>query len=918
MNSGQKHILPEEKARQHIDKQLHDAGWRVVLRSEYEANQEAQALCEAPTEQHHRADYILFLNDFAVGVIEAKRGDIELATTNHILQVEYYARCEKELFRCFHKPLPFVWLANGKEILFRDLGDPNSEYMPCDRFLTPKEIARRLDIRDMWVGLPELRRDGLRKCQYEGIRNLESAFRQGRKRALMVLATGAGKTFLACTAAYRFLTYTPMHSILFLVDRNNLGKQAEDDFSNYHLTENGDAFNTIYEVERLRNHRIPKDAQVVIATIQGLYAYLNGQEVDESDNEESDDEESGSHGVGDNPALPHNYFDLIIIDECHRSIYNSWKQVLLYFDTARLIGLTATPGPETLAFFDDNVVINYSLDQSIADKVNVDFLPYRIRTDATENGGTIAAEEEVDVITNYTGAEKRIRMEKARGYSPEELNRSVINPAQIRTILTAYRDNVYQDLFPDRKDEDFKYLPKTLIYALNDAHATLITAIAREVFHKENDPCYVQKITYSAGNSNKLIQSFRTDRNFRIAVTVTLVATGTDVKPLEVVMFMRDVQSEQLYNQMVGRGVRTIDDDQLRAVTPNATSKTLFYVIDAVGVTEHAKQMRPVAMEPGHTLPTLAQVLEEITHGIVSDLNLRILSARMARIDDRAEEKQQARFAELAGQTMQQIYTAVYHAMERGLPPYINIDGDNQLRLDLVTSLRNHAEAREYLLKLNAGFTTVLRPGSDRLIDAGFSQHDAHELTLAFETYVSTHRDDIEALRIIYQNQNAPITRMMLEQLRDRLLEANSHFATTRLWGSYALLHPEAVTVLTNKNEKDMLTNIIQLVRYAYHAISRLAPLSSRANSLFNLWCGKLQGKHPKGLSEEQVRIFAQVKDYVVANGSADIKLFSNYNRESAVKLILSFKTADGRKQANDYITSLSQFILYNQNNATA
>lgn len=151
-----------------------------------------------------------------------------------------------------------------------------------------------------------------------------------------------------------------------------------------------------------------------------------------------------------------------------------------------------------------------------------------------------------------------------------------------------------------QREPDMNYLPKTLIFALNENHATNIVRIAKKVFGHENDDTFVQKITYSSGDSNELIRQFRVNREFRIAVTCTLVATGTDVKPLEVLLFMRDVASEPLYIQMKGRGVRTIGDEQLRNVTPNAFSKDCFFLVDAVGVTEHDKKslLRQTAQRP--------------------------------------------------------------------------------------------------------------------------------------------------------------------------------------------------------------------------------------------------------------------------------------------------------------------------------
>jgi type I restriction enzyme R subunit len=310
--------------------------------------------------------------------------------------------------------------------------------------------------------------------------------------------------------------------------------------------------------------------------------------------------------------------------------------VLEYFDTARLVGLTATPIPDTKAFFNGNIVVNYTLEQSIVDGVNVDHRVYRIKTQATEEGGAIREGDKLKRVTCYTGQVEQILNKETKTYSKTELNRSIINPAQIKLILQTYKDAVYRDMFNDpQREPNFDYLPKTLIFALNEAHATNIVKIAKEVFERDDDR-YVQKITYSAGDSNELIRQFRNDKDFRIAVTCTLVATGTDVKPLEVVMFMRDVESAPLYTQMKGRGVRTIGDEQLRSVTPNAFSKDCFFLVDAVGVTEHEHTIPTQVDGPDTEVITLETLLERISHGFLPDNYLKRLAATLSRIHNKA------------------------------------------------------------------------------------------------------------------------------------------------------------------------------------------------------------------------------------------------------------------------------------------
>ncbi|MDL2326995.1 DEAD/DEAH box helicase family protein, partial [Bacteroidales bacterium OttesenSCG-928-A14] len=695
-------MTPEEKAREIINRMLNEAGWEIVKRDDYSPGISAVAIEEGLLKGNLEADYLLFLNGKAIGVLEAKREEHGLS---HVVmeQAERYIGKLPDWCSYWYQPLPIVYLSNGRNILFKNIHNPDEGYTPVPRIHTPKEIVKMLGIEDEFAGLPALQKKGLRDCQYEAITELESNFRLGQSRALMVLATGAGKTYTACMAAYRFLSFTPMKRVLFLVDRNNLGRQAEGEFGTFRLTENGEPFNTIFTTERLKSSSIPKDANVIISTIQRLFALLTGCELNDNDDDESYNEEEKEIQLGGNLNLPPDFFDLIIIDECHRSIYGNWRQVLEYFNSARMVGLTATPAPETLAFFNNNRIVNYTLEKSIADGINVDYRVYRIKTQATETGGAIKDGENITKITKYSGKVEDIKNSEEKTYTSTELNRSIVNPSQIKLILETYRDAIYTELYPER-DSKLEYIPKTLIFALNDAHATNIVRIAKEVFQNQSEN-FVQKITYSAGDSNQLIRSFRNDKDFRIAVTVTLVATGTDVKPLEVVMFMRDVESDALYTQMKGRGVRTIGDEHLRNVTPNAISKDLFFLVDAVGVTEHEKQpTRPGTETPPPNM-SLRILLEHITHGDLSDDNLRLLASRLSRINVKSDEKQRQRFTDLAGIEMKDLAILLFNASDGGsLDPFISTNEPNLARKGLVRPLTHNPKARQYLLELNAGF----------------------------------------------------------------------------------------------------------------------------------------------------------------------------------------------------------------------
>jgi len=896
-------MKPEEKARVKIDQMFEDAGWKVVDRDFYSPTITAAAIREGLLEGNREADYFLFLNGKAVGVLEAKRKEVNVASDWVSDQAERYTRYVPKCYQAFARPLPFIYLSNGENTYFRDCRIEDSDLEEINRIHTPKEMVKMLGINDPYAGLPTLKKKGLRDCQYEAITELENSFRAGQNRALIVLATGAGKTYTACLAAYRFLAYTPMKRILFLVDRNNLGKQAEGEFGMFRLTENGDPFNTIYTVNRLKSNKVPSDSNVVISTIQRLFSLLTGQEIVDNDDDD-EDTTTGEVQLTGNLQLPPDFFDIIIIDECHRSIYGNWRRVLDYFSTAKLIGLTATPVPETMAFFNNNRVVNYTLERSIIDGVNVDSRVYRIKTQATENGGAILKGDKLKRETRYTGKVEIIKNEETRNYTKEELNRSIINPAQIKLVLETYRDAVYTEMFIDPQREPIMdYLPKTLIFALNENHATNIVRIAKEVFGRTDDK-FVQKITYSSGDSNELIRQFRNDKEFRIAVTCTLVATGTDVKPLEVVIFMRDVASAPLYIQMKGRGVRTIGDDQLRNVTPNAFSKDCYFLVDAVGVTEHDHTVSGPSDDTSQTI-TLKRLLELLTHGNVKDEYLRLIASKLSRIYSKANQKQRDKFMDLAHADMREISSNIFDALEKGiLPPYISIDEPNNERKGLVIPLTHHPEARQYLLILAAGFIETLQPGEDTLISKGFSQEEATEVTTAFEEYCKENRDDIEALRMIYNNEGEPLTYSLLKDLENKLKLANNKFQTSRLWNCYSIVNPQSVKKYTTKEEKEALTNIIQLVRYANHQIETLESLYPSAQQRFNLWYGQVQ----RSVTESQIAIVRQIVDYIASNGACTIKDIIDDDKTRAAQLIKAF---GGKIKVDEALASLSKFLLY-------
>ena len=752
----------------------------------------------------------------------------------------------------------------------------------------------------------------LRECQFEAISNLELSFKYGEKKALIVLATGAGKTFTACTAAYRLLNYTSAKRVLFLVDRNNLGKQAEGEFGTYKLTETGNAFSDEYIVHRLKSVEKIGNASVVISTIQRLFAALTGQTIEDNGDDEESLEEGATIGkiaLTGNILLPPDFFDVIIIDECHRSIYGDWQQVLTYFNKAKIIGLTATPTPEAEAFFNKNRVVNYTLEKSIVDGVNVPPLVFRIKTEISENGVTLNDGEKVKKLSKYTGDQKTQKQQEDKQYTKSELDRSIIVPSQIKKVVQAYKDSIYEYLYPERK-KDWYMIPKTLFFAKTENHAQYIKQAIEEVFGTEfpNGKVpenYVQKITCKAGNSNQLISNFRNNNDFRIAITVTLVATGTDVRPLEVLVFMRDIHSEVLYTQMKGRGCRTIADDKLQLITTNATSKDYFYLVDAVGVTEHEKSIpEPSKKRENPGVLSLKNLLEHLSHGEVSDQNLNLLIRYLSKVNNKAEPEDLLELNTLLQKvTIEQLCLNIVDALQN-FPNFKDINQPNTERKLLISPLIDNLKARKKLLEINAGFIKITIDKPDSIIDVGFAKEQAKGYIQQFEDYINDNKDEIEALRIIYNQEKIAITHSMLKDLEKKLITHNNQLRNDFLWTCYKTLDGETGNVkpLNKETELGILTNLIQLVRYGFKIENELVSLKRRFGSYFNLYRGQAWRK----FTPEQVEIVRQIAEYIVQNGCVSNIELSKTTPDLFKKAILIF----GADKINAELQTISNYIF--------
>ena len=869
-------LKPEQKAREEIDKLLSLAGFELrdfkdyTLRGSTPNAPRNFAIKEFILENGTRADYILFVAGKACGVIEAKKSPLSLSGAEN--QAKNYAYTLPAHIPSFQGMLPFVYVSNASEIYFTDLREPNPRARRIFAFHTPKELLEKLNsdsLRERIRHIPPLSSQDskkLRDCQKEAIEGLEKSLKQNKQRALIQMATGAGKTFTACNFAYRLLSIAKAKRILFLVDRNNLGKQAKKEFDNFSPSADKRHFSEIYNVVHLETNHILTESKVVITTIQRLYSILRGESEFDSANEEHsafENEDKETKEVAYNPKIGIDTFDFIVIDECHRSIYGLWRQVLEYFD-AFLIGLSATPSKHTLGFFAQNVVAQYDLEKSILDKVNVGYEIFRIKTRISEQGSIIEANAEFqipfrDKDTRKIGYES---LEEDLEYSKADLDRSVLAPSQIRTILETYKDKVFDLLFPERERS---FLPKTLIFAKDDNHAEEIVRLAREVFNADNE--FAQKITHNIGNQNpqELINAFRHSKRFRIAVTVDMIATGTDIKPLEVLIFMRDVKSASYYAQMVGRGVRSIHNDDLRAVTPNADCKTRFYVIDAVGVSESQKiDSRPLERKKRLSLKEILQLVREsVAKGEYEKDTLLSLASRLTRLELSLSKEDNASLQELNfGKSLcalaKEILTFAdsLQALERAEIAHNPLEiFTNDTFCKLLLELAK--KSKIYIDEIS----------QDSVLSAEFDTQKAQNLIAQFNEFILQHKDEITALSIIYsQNyKNRHLTYEVIAELAHKLKQDSMDIPS--LWNAYKLRDKGKVS----KNPSKNLTNLISLVRYALKMDNELQDFATFANARYNLWCGRCK-KKGIAFSPEQEAFLELIKEYIIANGYAEIK----------------------------------------------
>ncbi len=838
-------LTPEDRARRIIDVLLEKCGWTVQDKAAVNLSAaRGVAVCELSF-QTGEPDYTLFVDGRVIGTVEAKKEGHSLTGVED--QSEKYVAGVPSDLPHWRTPLPFSYETTGTETRFTNRLEPDPRSRNVFAFHRPetllawvqqeKPLARRL--RDF----PPLAADRLWPAQIEAITNLEKSFAAGRPRALIQMATGSGKTFTAVNFIYRLVKYAGARRVLFLVDRGNLGEQTLKEFQQFVSPANNYKFTEEYIVQHLAGNTLDSSARVVIGTIQRLYSMLKGEKSPAPDLDDLPLESTAFLKAPEpleyNPAFPIEEFDFIVTDECHRSIYNLWRQVLEYFD-ASLIGLTATPSKQTFGFFNQNLVMEYGHEKAVADGVNVGCDIYRIDTRISQKGSQVDAGFFVDRRDRQTRKVRWEQLDEPLAYDAADLDREVVAVDQIRTVLAAFRDRLFTEIFPGRTD-----VPKTLIFAKDDSHADDVVRICREVFGKGNDFC--KKITYkTTGESPKaLIASFRNSYNPRIAVTVDMIATGTDIKPLEIVFFMRSVASRNFFEQMKGRGVRVVSDAEMEQVNPGIKRKTRYVIVDAVGVCERVQtDSRPLEKKPSVAFDKL---LDAVALGATEPAALESLAGRLIRLERRFDPDVAAEVAKTAkGQTLSQIARGLLDAVDpdriaeaaQGAAAQPQKTAAETLARQALAPLAANPELRNLLKKIQkAADQTIDVISQDALLYAGPAQKSAQTsagMADSFRDYIEAHKAEITALQILYSRPyRQRLTEPMLKELEKKLRENHAAWTEDRLWDAFAAIAPQKVK---GRSQTGRFADLVSLVRFALKHQPVLEPFAQSVAARFDRW----------------------------------------------------------------------------------
>ncbi len=786
-----------------IDKALEAAGWSPIVRYLAGASYDTAAVEEYETAEGP-ADYVLFHRGEALAAVEAKR--LSLGPQNVLVQAQRYARGFRGGRFNFHGfGLPFVYSTNGETFWFQDLQKQESRSRQVVSFHTPLALREFLGhnaaAARTWLKAHSIDNQFLHPYQRDAIASVEKALLTGKRRMLVAMATGTGKTFTTIGLIYRLMKSGFARRILFLVDRRALAAQAAGAMAVFE-PEPGLKFDRMYEVfsQRFRRDDLeeqfkfdpkilpaeyltdpkPRDVFVYVCTIQRMRINLFGREGAFGVSREPSDEEPDA----DILDIPIHAFDCVIADECHRGYTSAeeskWREVLDHFDGVK-IGLTATPAAHTKAYFRD-IVFRYEYERAVREGYLVDYDAVRIHSDVTMNGVFLKEGEEVGLKDTETGQLSFDVLEDERVFPAEDLEEKLTAPDRNRKIVGEFAK------YARSQEAERGIFPKTLVFAVNDlphiSHADQLVEMLREEFGKGD--AFVQKITGSPTVDRPLqrIREFRNRPNPGIVVTVDMLSTGVDIPRIENILFLRPVKSRILFEQMLGRGTRRCDE----------IHKTHFTVFDVLGILEYFRNASAFTAEPPSKPPRpIREIIEAIYNNQDRDYNVRALVKRMQRIAKNVSAEGRTHFAFLlAGQDIGDFARSLPERLERSWSDTMAL-----LRSEaLLDYLENYPRAPRTFIVADSVEDLVVSEYLFRTTDGRDLKPE--DYLIAFEQFVRENQARIEAIRILL-TRPANFRVEHLKELREKLAARPERFTEPNLRRAY----------------QNALADIISIVRHA-------------------------------------------------------------------------------------------------------
>lgn len=893
----------EAETRFRIDEQLRKVGWEAdtnVLR--YSKGTRPQkgrnmAIAEWPTDStvgnNGRCDYVLFIGDKMVATVEAKaiHKDISAVIDDQCRDYSRLIRKEDEKYRIGQwgeYKVPFTFATNGRPYLkqyetksgiwFRDLRDPSNAPQALRGWMSPIGMAELLE-KDLAEGNKKLSemsydllrdKDGLnlRDYQVEAIEAAEKAIVGGSRTALIAMATGTGKTRTVLGMIYRFLKTGRFHRILFLVDRNALGEQAEDVFKDVKL-EDLMTLDKIYNIKGLDDQTIDKETRIQVATVQSMVRRI-------------------LYNDGDTmPAVTD--YDLLIIDEAHRGYildkemtdeellytdqkdYQSkYRAVIDYFDAVK-IALTATPALQTTQIFGEPV-FKYTYREAVIEGYLVDHdAPHELKTKLGTEGIHYKSGDTVTMYDPVTGdiTNSELLDDETLDFDLDSFNRKVITEGFNRAVLT----EIAKDIDPEAPEMQ----GKTLIYAVDDQHADLIVKILKEIYSEQGvDTDSIMKITGSIGGGNpkkiqEAIKRFKNERFPSIVVTVDLLTTGIDVPSITNLVFLRRVKSRILFEQMLGRATRLCPE----------IHKRVFQIYDPVGVYDSlapVTSMKPVVANPSQTMTQVLDHMKTTDDEKEVEYDVGQVIAKLQRRKKRIDKKTVDQFTDMTGgKTPDQVICEVEHAAPA----------------EAKKRLMAYYQAIKYMqeTRIAGENPVVISKEGDEVIShtRGYGKEDQRpeDYLEAFSTYIKTNLNEIAALNIVC-TKPSDLTRKDLKSL---MLTLDREGYTTQQLNT-------AISQMTNE---EMTADIISLIRrYALGS-----PLVSHEERIHRA-VEKLMKNHK--FSKMELNWLKRIEKYLIEESVINVSVF---DEDSRFKAQGGFKKIDKifQNQLKNVIRELNGYL---------